>query len=392
MTPSRTVPPEAQRVFKRLASASSSLPASGTPLTTVTPLPLRPFVSRPTRTMPSPAGTFFFGVSLHLHENAGFPQSRHFEAPLLDQTMRDTGGLQAAVKDGRESSYHGEGLHPWQDAGVPRPVLVTGASGYVGRALVALLQRRGDLVCAWTGRGGGPDIRDEAAVHARIAADRPAVVIHLVTAQAGASEEELAAVNVAGARHVAAAAAAVGAHLVHVSSDMVHDGTSAPYADDAPARPVTAYGRSKAAGEDAVLAVSAHALVVRTSLVIDPHDPDRATRGFLDRARRGEDVVLFTDEVRSAVRRDAFVEALVDLVDQPVHGRLNVAGPEPLTRRALGEAFLRRALGAEGLRTVRALTRAQAGVPDRPADLSLDSSQAYRVLGRSLPPLLPLAG
>ena len=229
-------------------------------------------------------------------------------------------------------------------------------------------------------------------MHARIAADRPAVVIHLVTAQAGASEEELAATNVAGARHVAAAAAAVGAHLVHVSSDMVHDGTSAPYADDAPARPVTAYGRSKAAGEDAVLAVSAHALVVRTSLVIDPHAPDRATRGFLDLARRGEDVVLFTDEVRSAVRRDAFVEALVDLVDQPVHGRLNVAGPEPLTRRALGEAFLRRALGAEGLRTVRALTRAQAGVPDRPADLSLDSSQAYRVLGRSLPPLLPLAG
>jgi len=106
------------------------------------------------------------------------------------------------------------------------------------------------------------------------------------------------------------------------------------------------------------------------------------------------DLDIATEDRRAALVyvNDAFVEALVDLADQPVHGRLNVAGPEPLTRRALGEAFLRRALGAEGLRTVRALTRAQAGVPDRPADLSLDSSQAYRVLGRSLPPLLPLAG
>ncbi|MGE0191613.1 MAG: NAD(P)-dependent oxidoreductase [Planctomycetota bacterium] len=266
-----------------------------------------------------------------------------------------------------------------------RPLLVTGASGYVGRALVAHLRHRGDDVCAWTGREGGPDVRDEAAVRACVHDLRPRMVLHLVAAQADAAAQDLHATNVAGARHVALASARIGARLVHLSSDMVHDGTAAPYGDDAPARPVTPYGRSKAAGEEAVLAAHPEALVVRTSLVIDPREPDRATQGFLQRARAGDTVTLFSDEVRSAVDRSGFVRALVDLAATSARGRLNVAGPVPCTRQALGEAFLRQALGPHGLRSVRVCTRAEAGVPERPADLTLDSTRAYALLGRPLP-------
>ncbi|WP_078888617.1 dTDP-4-dehydrorhamnose reductase [Streptomyces sclerotialus] len=105
---------------------------------------------------------------------------------------------------------------------------------------------------------GDLDITDPESVHAAFAAHRPAVVVNCAawTAVDAAEEREAdaLAVNGTGPRLLAGACRASGSVLLQVSTDYVFDGRArAPYPEDAPAAPRSAYGRTKLAGERAVL-------------------------------------------------------------------------------------------------------------------------------------------
>ena len=150
------------------------------------------------------------------------------------------------------------------------PLLITGAHGRLGRELTPLLP--GAL---------GPthaelDVTDADAVLAYLRAHRPATVLHTAgyADVAGAEREPEACwrVNVLGTRHVADACAAVGAALLHVSTDYVFWGDADPeraarggYREDDPTGPVrNRYALSKLAAEDEARRAPRH-LVVRTS-------------------------------------------------------------------------------------------------------------------------------
>jgi dTDP-4-dehydrorhamnose reductase len=153
--------------------------------------------------------------------------------------------------------------------------LVTGAAGMLGTDLVAALERRGDSV---TGLDRGDlDVTDAAAVAATVACCRPEVVVNCAawTAvdDAETDEEKALAVNAGGPANLAAACDQAGTRLVQVSTDYVFAGTSArPYAEhDVPA-PRTAYGRTKLAGERAVLGrLPGAGYIVRTAWLYGAH-------------------------------------------------------------------------------------------------------------------------
>ena len=155
--------------------------------------------------------------------------------------------------------------------------LVTGAGGMLGTDMVAALTTRGEPV---TGLDrAGLDVTDARAVSDAIADGRPDVVVNCAawTAvdDAEASEERALAVNADGAANLAAACAGRGARLVQVSTDYVFAGDGdRPYAEtDVPA-PRTAYGRTKLAGERAVLErLPGSAYVVRTAWLYGAHGP-----------------------------------------------------------------------------------------------------------------------
>jgi dTDP-4-dehydrorhamnose reductase len=147
-------------------------------------------------------------------------------------------------------------------------LLVTGAAGMLGRDVMLAAGNAGHDVIGF-GRTE-LDITDAETVAAKLGAERPDVVINCAawTDVDGAegSEEEAMAVNGSAAGKVAAAAAEVGATVVYISSDYVFDGSKrAPYVESDQAAPLSAYGRTKLAGEEATAAANPRHFVVRSS-------------------------------------------------------------------------------------------------------------------------------
>jgi dTDP-4-dehydrorhamnose reductase len=147
-------------------------------------------------------------------------------------------------------------------------VLIAGAAGMLGRDVVLAAGNAGHDV---VGFGHTElDVADQGSVSAKLELERPDVVINCAawTDVDGAEEAEEAAmaVNGKGAGNVAAAAAAVGAGVVYVSSDYVFDGAKgAPYVETDQPAPLSAYGRTKLAGEEATAAANKRHFVVRSS-------------------------------------------------------------------------------------------------------------------------------
>jgi dTDP-4-dehydrorhamnose reductase len=156
--------------------------------------------------------------------------------------------------------------------------LVTGASGMLGTDLVAALASLGESV---TGIDRATlDVTDAVSVTDAITCHRPDVVVNCAawTAvdDAEAAEEQALAVNAGGAASLAASCAASGARMVQVSTDYVFAGDACrPYAEDAVPAPRTAYGRTKLAGERAVLGrLPGSGYVVRTAWLYGAHGPN----------------------------------------------------------------------------------------------------------------------
>ena len=167
----------------------------------------------------------------------------------------------------------------------------------LGSDMVALLERHDDRVTPVT--RADLDILDAGSVLDAAAGYDVVVNCAGYTAVDQAETDEGAAfdVNGVGTANLARAATAAGARLVHVSTDYVFAGTSSqPYPEDAPLRPASAYGRSKAAGEWAVRAAGSQHLVLRTAWLYGAHG-SCFPRTMARLASRGEPFDVVDDQV-----------------------------------------------------------------------------------------------
>jgi dTDP-4-dehydrorhamnose reductase len=149
--------------------------------------------------------------------------------------------------------------------------MITGASGQVGRALVASVP---PSVEAHAFTRAQLDISDSEAVSAAVSSYQPALIInaaaYTAVDKAESEPESAEAINARGPANLARAALAVpGCRLIHISTDYVFDGTGRQaYKPTDPTNPVSVYGRTKLQGEQAVLsALRERAVVLRTAWV-----------------------------------------------------------------------------------------------------------------------------
>ncbi|TCT09035.1 SDR family oxidoreductase [Paralcaligenes ureilyticus] len=184
-------------------------------------------------------------------------------------------------------------------------VLLTGAGGQLGRCLQDRRPADWRLLAA---DHKTLDITDVQAVSRRVKQFQPQLIINAAAYtnvdQAESDRERAYAVNEHGARYLAQAARHAGARLIHISTDYVFDGEGLrPYVETDPVNPLNVYGRSKLAGEQAVLQECAE----------QPNVADHAQSGAAPRQPRPDApsfIVLRTAWLYSEYGRN-FVKAIV---------------------------------------------------------------------------------
>jgi len=179
--------------------------------------------------------------------------------------------------------------------------LITGGEGQLGEDLALLFEKEGETDAPDLDR---MDVTDREAVLDYLRHFRPGVVIHaaaMTDVDGCEGNEELAfRVNADGSRHVAEACREIGARLVMVSTDFVFRGdTDRPYREDDEPRPVSVYGRSKRAGEEAVLEILPEAAVARTAWLYGEWGRGNFVRSILAAAEAGRKLRVVDDQFGS---------------------------------------------------------------------------------------------
>jgi len=272
-------------------------------------------------------------------------------------------------------------------------VLVTGANGLVGSRLVSMLAARGHEVTA-TGRGQqrlgtasyfSADLGDAGALHFLAGTAKPEVIVNCggMTDVDGCEREQAQAwaANVEGPATLSRAANALGAHLVHVSTDYIFDGAAGPYDVDAIANPRGVYAATKFAGELAVRTLASSWAIARTAVVFGWPAAGRNNFGswVVTTLRDSKQLKLFDDQWVSPSLALNVAEMLAELAVKKLSGVFHTSGAEVVDRVTYGRAVAKKFGFDEGLIVPSHMRDVKLAIP-RPVRSGLDVSKTVAAL------------
>lgn len=210
---------------------------------------------------------------------------------------------------------------------------VCGAAGNLGSAVIKAARAAGHEVCALDRHS--LEVTDGDQVEAVLRRLQPQLVINCAafTDVQGAQNDPAccAAVNTAGARQVALGCARLGAAHIYISTDYVFGDTPGPHREDEAPQPLNIYGRTKLAGEEAVLACAPRSLVVRTGSLFGPRGRSfvrtllHLMKAQEQRGERGR-LQIVADNLIMPTPAAALAEALITLGEYMVSARPDGGG------------------------------------------------------------------
>lgn len=272
--------------------------------------------------------------------------------------------------------------------------LVLGGTGMLGRAVVAEARSRSLPVLGLS--HAQADIRDRERLLYWVDAFRPELIVNCaaytkVDACEGEGREEAFAINGEALDNVVAAckAAEGGARLVHISTDYVFDGKgTAPYREDDPVGPLSAYGQSKLDGERRVL-VYDKAMVVRTSWLFGPGGPNFVAT-IVRLIEEGRLLRVVRDQQGAPTYTLFLAKAALDLAALPaetVQGVVHFRNREPVSWYEFATEIAGLWSGTRRIPEVVPVTTDEFPRPaPRPAFSVLDVSRFEEAIGRRVEP------
>lgn len=268
-------------------------------------------------------------------------------------------------------------------------LLVTGASGFLGwhaclfgrdswRVFGVVHDHRIEMEGVCVVRA---DLTRPTQVKRLVQETAPDAVLHLAAASqpnlCQLEPEKTRRINVDASLTLAGLASEGSIPYVFTSSDLVFDGRKAPYREEDPVSPVSAYGEQKAQAEAGILDRHPDAIICRMPLLFgDPRSTSQnILQSMIGTLREGGELRLFTDEYRTPLSvRDAVRGLFLAL--EKARGLLHLGGRERISRYDFGR-LVAEILGQGDAGLVPCLQKDVPMAAARPPDVSLDSSRAF---------------
>ena len=181
------------------------------------------------------------------------------------------------------------------------------------------------------------DVRDKNVLKETIMKSQPEVIINLAAMtnvdKCESDKQTCWDVNVTLVENLARLARIVDARMVHVSTDYVFDGQKGPYAETAVPHPISYYGKSKLAGENACIVGSMQAAVVRTNVVYGPfvERPD-FVRWVIDALESRTPIRVVNDQYSNPTYVDDISESILRIIQKRRYGIYHVGGADYCSR------------------------------------------------------------
>jgi dTDP-4-dehydrorhamnose reductase len=206
-------------------------------------------------------------------------------------------------------------------------ILVTGATGMLGHALVPVLEERHQVVRLTR---NDCDLCDESAVSGIFQLEKPEIVMHLAAfTNVDACErvpQKAEKQNAEATRNVARAAKQIGAAVLHTSTDYVFRGDrDSPYREDDPPNPLNVYGRTKLMGEQYLEEILDRYFIVRTSWLFGPHGKNFVTT-ILKLAGEKRQLRIVNDQQGTPTYTRHLATKLEELVTTGEYGVYHITG------------------------------------------------------------------
>lgn len=277
-------------------------------------------------------------------------------------------------------------------------ILFTGSNGLLGQKIAAATTQYPEHSFLATARGANRvknlglasyasmDITDEEQTSEVIQAFRPDVIIHGAAMthvdQCEEHKEQAYLLNVVGTKNIAKSAEAIGAHVVHISTDFIFDGKDGPYKEEAEANPLSYYGETKLEAEH-IIAQLPHWSILRTVLVIGmAEDLSRSNivlwaKGALE---KGSPINVVDDQFRTPTLAEDLAQGALLAATQRAEGVFNISGPDFMSIYQLVE-FVAEHFGLS-METVTKVSSTTLNQPaKRPPVTGFDNTKAREELG-----------
>ncbi|OOF45961.1 dTDP-4-dehydrorhamnose reductase [Rodentibacter trehalosifermentans] len=199
--------------------------------------------------------------------------------------------------------------------------LITGAKGQVGYCLTQQLQGKHEILAVDRDE---LDITDQSAVKKTIENFRPDIIInaaaHTAVDKAETEVELSEAINVKGPQYLAEAAKNVGAAILHISTDYVFDGQQkGKYKETDATDPQGVYGKTKLAGEQAVVKANDKFIVLRTAWVFGEHG-NNFVKTMLRLAKTRDTLGVVADQIGGPTYAGDIATALIQIAERIISG------------------------------------------------------------------------